>query len=102
MEQRGVSLHLMPTYSDPETWAISAFIDTWEKGLIQASQPVFMMAMKLNPEWIQEVPEDQLAAFAMELAVQIIAAKRHPDDVVALRESIAREIKALGIVNLGL
>lgn len=90
-----------PVDGEPQLFDLKLFTHLSIGGKVSTRDMIRGAYIELDSEWVENLPADQFAVLAVEIASQMVTVGYPPETVGTFREDIARAIEAIGKQWLG-
>ena len=97
----GFSMHLQPHATDDDVYELKLFSHLWLGQSAVTCDMIYSMLVEIDGEWADNIPHDQFAVLALEVASQLITAGRDVEEAKTFRKDIANEIQKIAEAMLG-
>lgn len=95
MIQRGFALNVIPSAAEPGVVTLDVFIETWVDGALSTIEMRDRMVIEYEPQWLEEMPDEQYCFTMMETASQLMGMKYAPDGPESFTKAIAEAVRAI-------
>ena len=95
MIQRGFALNVIPSAAEPGIVTLDVFIETWVDGALSTIEMRDRMVIEFDPEWLEQMPDEQYSFTMLETASQLMGNKYAPDGPDSFTKAIADAVRAI-------
>jgi hypothetical protein len=99
--RQGFSMTFNPVDGERGVWDLKLFTHLSIGGKVSTRDMLRGAYIELDPEWAEQLPADQFAVLAVEIASQLVTVGYPPETVGTFRDDIAQAIEAIGKQWLG-
>lgn len=99
--RQGFSMTFNPVDGERSLYDLKLFAHLSIGGKVTTRDMIRGAYIELDSEWVEQLPADQFAVLAVEVASQLVTVGYPPETVGSFREDIAQAIEAIGKQWLG-